>query len=152
MGLYANPLFQSKLWLTQYCNWLYTCCHVWKSIIYIVYTVNTNIFGFHPQHRVLKSFEVFFFCCIWISKVFLFYFWKSIKIWMRSFVDECHLIVLCYIYCISCCFFCCSFCFWLLLVLWDFYVVVLAFSHFIIQLLKDIEQSGHSVSMFCQWK
>lgn len=40
--------------------------------------------------------------------------------------------------------------FLLLLVLWDFYVVVLAFSHFIIQLLKDIQQSGHSVSMFCQ--
>lgn len=151
MGLYANPLFQSKLWLTQYCNWLYTCCHVWKSIIYIVYTVNTNILGFTPWKECFEALK-YFFCCIWISKVFLFYFWKSIKIWMRSFVDECHLIVLCYIYCISCCFFCCSFCFWLLLVLWDFYVVVLAFSHFIIQLLKDIQQSGHNVSMFCQWK
>lgn len=131
MGLYANPLFQSKLWLTQYCNWLYLLPYMKKHNIHCVYCKH-KYFGFYPLKRVLWSFEVFFFCCIWISKVFLFYFWKSIKIWMRSFVDECHLIVLFYIYCISCCFFCCSFCFWLLLVLWDFYVVVLAFSHFII--------------------
>lgn len=144
------------LFFNQNCDWLntaidYTCCHMKKHNIHCVYCKHKYFWVSPPEKSALKLWSIFF-CCIWISKVFLFYFWKSIKIWMRSFVDECHLIVLFYIYCISCCFFCCSFCFWLFLVLWDFCVVVLAFSHFIIQLLKDIQQSGHSVSMFCQWK
>lgn len=74
MGLYANPLFQSKLWLTQYCNWLYTCCHVWKSIIYIVYTVNTNILGFTPWKECFEALKYFFFVAYEFLKYFYFTF------------------------------------------------------------------------------
>lgn len=56
---------------------------------------------------------------------------------MRSFVDECHLIVLFY----TCIYLHVVI---LVLVLWDFCVCVLAFtsSHFVIQLFKGTQQSA----------
>lgn len=63
---------------------------------------------------------------------------------MRSFVDECHLIVLFYIYLHVVI---------LLLVLWDFCVCVLAFtsSHFVIQLFKGTQQSAGARRVHVHW-
>lgn len=64
------------LFFNQNCDWLntaidYTCCHIWKSIIYIVYTVNTNILGFTPWKECFEALKYFFLLHMNFKSIFI---------------------------------------------------------------------------------